>query len=150
MEKIVVSCLESRIDENQSVYSRFLLGPFLSGHAVTVATALRRALLSEVKNIAITALHIQGVTHEFSTLIGIRESVLELSLNFQQIILSTQTKSRSVQIGYLHVQGPAIVHANDLKLPDGIECVNPTQYIATLSTEGLLVVKFLIGEKNLS
>ena len=148
MEKIVVSCLESRIDENQSVYSRFLLGPFLSGHAVTVATALRRALLSEVKNIAITALHIQGVTHEFSTLIGIRESVLELSLNFQQIILSTQTKSRSVQIGYLHVQGPAIVHANDLKLPDGIECVNPRQYIATLSTEGLLVVKFLIGEKK--
>nr|WDY12802.1 RNA polymerase alpha subunit [Chloroidium sp. KL-2023a] len=148
MEKIVVSCLESRIDENQSVYSRFLLGPFISGHAVTVATALRRALLSEVKNIAITALHIQGVTHEFSTLVGIRESVLELSLNFQQIILSTQTKSKSVKIGYLHVQGPAIVHANDLKLPDGIECVNPTQYIATLSTEGLLVVKFLISEKK--
>ena len=148
MEKIVVSCLESRIDENQSVYSRFLLGPFLSGHAVTVATALRRALLSEVKNIAITALHIQGVTHEFSTVVGIRESVLELSLNFQQIILSTQTKPKSVQIGYLHVQGPTIVHANDLKLPDGIECVNPTQYIATLSTEGLLVVKFLIGGKK--
>ncbi len=148
MEKIVVSCLESRIDENQSVYSRFLLGPFLSGHAVTVATALRRALLSEVKNIAVTALHIQGVTHEFSTLVGIRESVLELSLNFQQIILSTQTRTRSVQVGYLHVQGPAIVHANDLKLPDGVECVNPTQYIATISTEGLLVVKFLIGEKK--
>jgi len=148
MEKIVVSCLESRIDENQGVYSRFLLGPFLSGHAVTVATALRRALLSEVKNIAITALHIQGVTHEFSTVVGIRESVLELSLNFQQIILSTQTKPKSVRIGYLHVQGPAIVHANDLKLPDGIECVNPTQYIATLSTEGLLVVKFLIGGKK--
>ena len=148
MDKIVVSCLESRIEENQSVYSRFLLGPFLGGHAVTVATALRRALLSEVKNIAITALHIQGVTHEFSTVVGIRESVLELSLNFQQIILSTQTKTKNVQVGYLHVQGPAIVHANDLKLPDGIECVNPTQYIATLSSEGLLVVKFLIYDKK--
>ena len=148
MDKIVVSCLESRIDENQSVYSRFLLGPFIGGHAVTVATALRRALLSEVKNIAITALHIQGVTHEFSTVVGIRESVLELSLNFQQIILSTQTKTKNVQVGYLHVQGPAIVHANDLKLPDGIECVNPTQYIATLSSEGLLVVKFLIYDKK--
>jgi len=149
MEKIVLSCLESRIEENQSVYSRFLLGPFISGHAVTVATALRRALLSEVKNSAITALHIQGITHEFSTLVGVRESVLELSLNFQQIIIYNQTRTRSVcQVGYLHVQGPAIVYANDLKLPNGIECVNPTQYIATLSTEGLLVVKFLIGEKK--
>jgi DNA-directed RNA polymerase alpha subunit len=150
MEKIVLSCLESRIEENQSVYSRFLIGPFLSGHTVTIATDLRRALLSEVKNIAITALHIQGITNEFSTVIGVRESVLELSLNFQQIILSNrnQKTSRNVQVGYLHVQGPAVVYANDFNLPDGIECVNPTQYIATLSTEGSLVVKFLIGEKK--
>ena len=148
MEKIVLSCLESRVEENQSIYSRFLLGPFISGHAVTIATNLRRALLSEVKNIAITALHIQGITHEFSTVVGVRESVLELSLNFQQVVLSTQTRTKAVQVGYLHSQGPAVIYANDLKLPLGIECVNPTQYIATLSTEGVLIVKFLIGENK--
>lgn len=52
--------------------------------------------------------------------------------------------SETAQIGYLQVQGPAIIYANDLKLPVGVECVDPTQYIATLSTEGLLVVKFII------
>ena len=254
MEKIIISCLESRVETNRSIYARFLLGPFKDDQAVTIATALRRSLLSKVKSIAITAVHIQGVTHEFSTIVGVRESVLDLALNFQQVVLRTQTnkqkkishayksiikpwfyrsfnkasttkkkflfssikgqanlmsrheqnlnfKMRSktkqnrilfnqdrdakpkvlqplfsslvkekvqarvtskldqaldqggafshippetAQIGYLQVQGPAVVYANDLKLPVGVECVDPTQYIATLSTEGLLVVKFVI------
>lgn len=218
-----LTCLESRVEANRSIYARFLLGPFKDDQAVTIATALRRSLLSKVKSIAITAIHIQGVTHEFSTIVGVRESVLDLALNFQQVVLRTQTKKqkkifdaykgitrpRSVksqanflssyeqsnlkiknkplqnrvlfnqarnlvkdkvqaratlgldqsldpdrafphitpetaQIGYLQVQGPAVVYANDLKLPVGVECVDPTQYIATLSTEGLLVVKFII------
>ncbi|RYX87878.1 DNA-directed RNA polymerase subunit alpha [bacterium] len=178
MEKIIVSCLESRVEANRSIYARFLLGPFTEDYAVTIGTALRRALLSKVKNIAITAIHIQGVTHEFSTIVGVRESVLDLALNFQQIVLRTKissakdnvktvspnasTKTRSyksmaeaaslfgvesetAQLGYLQMRGPAVIHANDLKLPLGIECVDPTQYIATLSQEGLLVVKFLIS-----
>lgn len=222
MEKIIISCLESRVETNRSIYARFLLGPFKDDQAVTIATALRRSLLSKVKSIAITAIHIQGVTHEFSTIVGVRESVLDLALNFQQVVLRTQTKkqkkifnayksitrprkgkenfvslyeqnlnlkmktkpeqnsvlfnkapasvkqkvqarstlgleqplnsdkafphitSETAQIGYLQVQGPAIIYANDLKLPVGVECVDPTQYIATLSTEGLLVVKFII------
>nr|YP_010732114.1 RNA polymerase alpha subunit [Massjukichlorella minus]WDY13028.1 RNA polymerase alpha subunit [Massjukichlorella minus] len=144
MEDLVLYCLESRFENNRNLYARFLLGPFLNNHALTIATALRRALLSEVEGIAITALNIQGITHEFSTIVGVRESVVELSINFQQIVLRSRGDYKKVQVGYLHVKGPAIIYANDLKLPLGIECVDPTQYIATLSTDGLLVVKFLI------
>ena len=220
-QSFALTCLESRVEANRSIYARFLLGPFKDDQAVTIATALRRSLLSKVKSIAITAIHIQGVTHEFSTIMGVRESVLDLALNFQQVVLRTQTKKQkkifdaykgitrpryvksqanlssyeqkdlkikkplqnrvlfnqarnlvkdkvqarvtlgldqslhsdrafphitpeTAQIGYLQVQGPAVVYANDLKLPVGVECVDPTQYIATLSTEGLLVVKFII------
>ena len=187
MEKIIISCLESRVETNRSIYARFLLGPFKDDNAVTIATALRRSLLSKVKSIAITAIHIQGVTHEFSTIAGVRESVLDLALNFQQVVLRTkegvqrkrkskggsfhidggdkkrksnqtmfgsdnwnQVEAQTIQVGYLQMQGPGIVYANDLKLPVGIECVDPTQYIATLSTEGLLVVKFVIGKKKAS
>lgn len=232
MERIVISCLESRIESDRSIYARFLLGPF-TDDALTIATALRRSLLSKVKSIAITAIHIQGVTHEFSTIVGVRESVLDLALNFQQIVLR-QKKNRQAErfarrahdhkqnevsdsldfieqkrlfskdkhdgvlkrqkqfeegseqklaikpsfkstnfyksqvgkkrndstfeggksfpepteIGYLQMQGPAVIYANDLKLPAGIECVDPTQYIATISGEGSLVVKFLIGGKK--
>lgn len=148
MEQLVLSCLESRVEENRGIYGRFLLGAFKNGDALTVATALRRALLSQVQSVAIIALDIQGVSHEFSTIAGARESVLELTLNFQQIILRTNVDLKSPQVGYLQIQGPRVVYANDLKLPTGVECVNPTQYIATLARDGLLVVKFLIADSR--
>ena len=145
MEQLVLSCLESRVEENRSIYGRFLLGAFRNGDALTVATALRRSLLSQGQSVAIIALDIQGVSHEFSTITGVRESVLEVTLNFQQIILRADTDLKNTQVGYLQVQGPGVVYANDLKLPKGIECVDPTQYIATLARDGLLVIKFLIA-----
>lgn len=156
MEDFVLSCLESRVENNRSLYARFLLGPFRNGQALTVASALRRVLLSEIGSIAIIALDIQGVTHEFSTIAGVRESVLELSLNLQDVVLRHQSgslngssrgciRSSATKIGYLQIQGPAVVRANDLQLPLGIECVDPTQHIASISTDGVLLVKFLIG-----
>ena len=155
MEDLVLSCLESRVEENRNLYARFLVGPFFKGDALTVATALRRVLLSSAESVAITALYIQGITHEFSTIVGVRESVLELSLNFQSIVLSYdknffQKKSffQDFQIGYLQVQGPKVVYANDLKLPLGVKVVYPTQYIATVSREGILVLKFTIGKTD--
>ena len=146
MKSIVLSCLESRVENNRSLYARFMLAPFEKGDALTVGTALRRALLSQIEGIAIIALDIQGVTHEFCTIVGVRESVLELSLNFQQIVLRSQSDLSTAQVGYLQVQGPAIVCANDLKLPLGVECVDPTQHVATLSRDGVLLVKFLVGK----
>nr|YP_009104946.1 alpha subunit of RNA polymerase [Watanabea reniformis]AIT93603.1 alpha subunit of RNA polymerase [Watanabea reniformis] len=150
MENLVLSCLESRIENNRNLYGRFLLGPFMNGHAITIATALRRALLSEIKGVSITALEIQGTTHEFSTIEGVRESVLDIALNFQQIVLHSEVDLTTPEVGYLQIQGPAVVRAMDLKLPLGIKCVDPTQHIATLSTGGLLVLKFLIarGKKS--
>ena len=153
MEDLVLSCLESRVEENRNLYARFLVGPFFKGDALTVATALRRVLLSSVESVAITALYIQGITHEFSSIVGVRESVLELSLNFQSVVLcydkrffQKNTFFDDTQIGYLQVQGPKVVYANDLKLPLGVKVVDPTQYIATISREGVLVLKFTLGK----
>ena len=116
MEDLVLSCLESRVEENRNLYARFLVGPFLKGDALTVATALRRVLLSSRESIGITALYVQGITHEFSTIAGVRESVLELSLNFGAIVLSydkTFFEKKSffdeIQIGYLQAQGPLLL-----------------------------------------
>ena len=155
MEDLVLSCLESRVEENRNLYARFLVGPFLKGEALTVATALRRILLSSVESIGITALYIQGITHEFSTIVGVRESVLELSLNFGGIVLSYdktffQKKKffDKLQIGYLQVQGPKVIYANHLKLPLGVKLVDPTQYIATVSKEGSIILKFIVGKRN--
>ena len=88
VEQVLLSCIESRIENNRSFYGRFQLGPFDLGQGLTVATALRRTLLSELTGIAITAVTIQGASHEYSTLHGVRESVLDILLNLKQIVFS--------------------------------------------------------------
>ena len=161
MEHLLLSCIESRVENNRSFYGRFQLGPFDLGQGLTVATALRRTLLSELTGLAITAVAIQGASHEYSTLCGVRESVLDILLNLKQIVFSlseSELKNDSFQdlaskrrlpdsqIGFLKVCGPGIVKARDIKLPTSIQCVDPDQYIATLASNGRLEIRFIISE----
>jgi DNA-directed RNA polymerase alpha subunit len=161
VEHLLLSCIESRVENNRSFYGRFQLGPFDLGQGLTVATSLRRTLLSELRGLAITAVAIQGASHEYSTLSGVRESVLDILLNLKQVVLSrvdTEFETESFQnsankkllpepqIGFLKVYGPGIVKARDMKLPPSIQCVDPDQYIATLAFNGNLEMKFIISE----
>lgn len=146
MNDFFLSCKESRIDSPRSFYGSFYLGPFSGSQSLTVANALRRTLLSELTGISITSVVIQGALHEFSTLPGVRESVLDLLLNFKEIVLKTNSSLKKTQTGYLQAYGPGVVRACDLKLPPFIQCVDPDQYIATLSQDGSLIVKFTINE----
>ena len=161
VENLLLSCIESRIENNRSFYGRFQLGPFDLGQGLTVATALRRTLLSELTGLAITAVVIKGASHEYSTLSGVRESVLDILLNLKQVVLApvdTELEFESFpdspnkqiltepQIGFLKVCGPGIVKARDMKLPKSIQCVDPDQYIATLAANGNLEMKFIISE----
>lgn len=161
MEHFLLSCIESRVENNCSFYGRFQLGPFDLGQGLTVATALRRTLLSELRGLAITSVAIQGASHEYSTLSGVRESVLDILLNLKQVVFARvdsefETESfknlgnkkllPEPQIGFLKVCGPGIVKARDMKLPPLIQCVDPDQYIATLTSNGNLEMKFIISE----
>ena len=148
MENLLLSCIESRVENNRSFYGRFQLGPFAGGQGLTVANALRRTLLSELKGLAITSVKIHGASHEYSSLKGIRDSILSILLNLKQIVLTSDFEFKEPQIGYLDIQGPTIVTSSDLKLPISIQCVDPDQYIATLSHDGLLRMKFIISQGN--
>jgi DNA-directed RNA polymerase subunit alpha len=145
-------CIESRVENNRSFYGRFQLGPFNVGQALTVANALRRTLLSELSGLAIVAVEIEGAHHEYSTLPGVRDSILDILLNLKQIVLTSNFKIEEPQFGYLQIQGPGIIKAGDLQLPPSIQCVDPEQYIAELSYDGFLNVKFFIcqGKNYLS
>lgn len=146
MENLFLSCIESRVENNRSIYGRFQLGPFNIGESVTIANAMRRTLLSELSGLAIIAVEIKGVTHEYSTIKGVRESVLDILLNLKQVVLSSDKKYNQPEIGFLKVQGPGVVKTSDLKLPSFIQCVDPDQYITTLSDNGILEMKFMICE----
>ena len=145
MQHLVFSCLESRVEDNGALFGRYLLGPLRVGQATTIATALRRALLSEVRGLAITAVEIKGASHQYSSIKGIRESALDIILNLKQVVLSGNITYDLPAVGYIDVQGPKAVTANDLRLPNGICCVNTHHSIATLSTNGLLKMKFVIS-----
>ena len=145
MPHLIFSCLESRTEDNGALFGRYLLGPLRIGQATTVATALRRALLSEVQGIGITAVEIVGASHQYSSIRGVRESVLDIMLNLKQIVLRGTTVYDLPAIGYVDIQGPGVVTANDLILPNGVCCVNSNQVIATLSANGLLKIKFVVS-----
>ena len=164
-----ISLKESRIENNKSFYGCFYLGSFDTGQSLTVANALRRSLLSDCTGLAIISVKIENVQHEYSTLPGVRDSVLDILLNFKEIVLkkiknpwggSNGYKKKSISsvyekvgstffkpvIGYLKVKGPGIIRAKDLRLPPFVQCVDPNQYIATLADDGYINAKFVIME----
>ena len=142
MSKFEIECIESVTDGARDNYSKFILGPLDSGQGTTLGNALRRTLLSDLEGSAIVAVRIAGVSHEFSTIPGIREDVLEILLNLKEVVLKSQTNVPSV--GRLRVQGPAIVTTGDLDLPSDVELIDSNQYIATICGNNVLEMEFRI------
>lgn len=144
MELVSLRCITSRIEEKKTFYACYQLGPFSIGHSLTVANTLRRSLLTELTGLAIIEVEFQGVMHEYSVLPGIRESILEILLNLKQIVFTSKNRIQRPVYGYLKTYGPGIVKAKSFKLPAYIQCVDPEQYIATLSYDGFLSLKFVL------
>nr|ASO75983.1 RNA polymerase alpha subunit [Storeatula sp. CCMP1868] len=142
MNKFEIECIESVTDGARDNYSKFILEPLDLGQGVTLGNALRRTLLSDLEGAAIVAVRIAGVSHEFSTIPGIREDVLEILLNLKEVVLKSQIKVPSV--GRLRIQGPAIVTTGDLDLPSDIELIDCNQYIATICGNNVLEMEFRI------
>lgn len=142
MAQFQVECVESTTDKDQSQYSKFILEPLERGQGTTVGNALRRVLLSNLEGTAATAVRIAGVSHEFATIPGVREDVLDILLNMKKIVFKSY--SSQPQIGRLLVQGPATVTAEQFDLPSEVELVDPDQYVATLSAGSTLEMEFRI------
>jgi len=142
MMQFQVDCVESTTERDQSQYSRFVIDSLDRGQGTTVGNALRRVLLSNLGGAAITAARIGGVNHEFATIPGVREDVLDILLNLKQIVLRCQASQP--QIGRLLVHGPATVTAGNIELHPGAEVVNPTQYICTLSESATIEMELRI------
>ncbi len=142
MTQFHVDCIESIIEPDQGQYGRFVIEPLERSQGITVGNALRRVLLSNLEGVAITAVRIAGATHEFSTITGVREDVLDILLNMKGIILRSHTNQ--AQIGRLLVQGPAQVTASYFDLPSEVEVVNPDQYVATVADGHTLEMEFRI------
>lgn len=142
MAQFQVECVESNTEPDQSQYSKFVLEPLERGQGTTVGNALRRVLLSNLEGAAVTAVRIAGVNHEFATIPGVREDVLDILLNMKQIVLKSY--SSQPQLGRLVAHGQTTVTAAQFDLPSEVELVNPDQYVASLSSGATLEMEFRI------
>ena len=119
--------------------SRFIVEPLEPGFGYTLGNTLRRTLLSRIPGAAITSVRIEGVQHEFSTIPGVVEDVVDMILNLKGVVL--QFEVEEPQTLYLSAKGKSEVTAGDIKLPPGVEVVNPDHHIATLSASGKLEIE---------
>lgn len=144
MAQFQVECVESSTEKDQSQYSRFVVESLERGQGTTMGNALRRVLLSNLGGSAVTAMRLAGVSHEFATIPGVREDVMDIILNVKQIVL--RSHSVQPQIGRLMVQGPSMVTAGHIDLNPEVEVINPNQYIASLSPGATLEMEFKIEQ----
>lgn len=142
MAQFQIECVESNTEESRSHYSKFVLEPLERGQGTTVGNALRRVLLANLEGTAVTAVRIAGVTHEFATVPGVREDVLEILMRMKEVILKNH--SPQAQIGRLLITGPATITATHFDLPSEVEVIDPTQYVATIAEGGKLEMEFRI------
>ena len=157
MAQFQIECVESKTLKNQHQYSKFVLEPLDRGQGTTIGNSLRRVLLSNLEGAAVTAIRIGGgmatnghkqehkfgfATHEFATIAGVREDVLEIILNMKEIILKSYTNQP--QIGRLVATGPGTVTANQFELPSEVEIIDPSQYVATLTEGTTLEMEFKV------
>nr|YP_009717888.1 RNA polymerase alpha subunit [Hesperomeles cuneata]QGM83733.1 RNA polymerase alpha subunit [Hesperomeles cuneata] len=151
-EKVTVStrtlqwkCVESRADSKRLYYGRFILAPLMKGQADTIGIAMRRALLGEIEGTCITRAKSEKIPHEYSTIVGIQESVHEILMNLKEIVLKSNlygTRNASIC-----VKGPGYVTAQDIILPPSVEIFDNTQYIANLTEPINLCIELQI-ERN--
>ena len=119
----------TKIDENKD-YGVFVVEPLERGYGTTLGNSLRRVLLASLPGAAVTSINIEGVLHEFDTVPGVREDVMQIILNVKGIAVKSYVQDE--KIIELDVEGPAEVTAGDILTDSDIEIVNPNHYLFTI------------------
>ena len=128
--------------EGDDRYARFVCEPLPAGYGTTLGNSLRRVLLSSLPGAAITAARVRGVAHEFSTIPGVKEDVVEMVLNLKGIRLRSFATEPVTLV--LEKEGPGDVTAADIQTTSDVEIVNPEQRIATLEPEASLWMELTV------
>lgn len=124
-------CVEANIENDRLHYGRFAVSPFRVGQANTVGVSMRRALMGEVEGAAVTCATFNNVAHEYSAMEGVQETVLDILLNFKELVI--RSESYETEKAFISMIGPGEVTAGDIILPPSLEIADPSQHIALLT-----------------
>jgi DNA-directed RNA polymerase subunit alpha len=135
-DQLKIKCLENKTGADGSIYGKFVIEPIEKGYGTTLGNSLRRVLLSSLDGSAVTAVRIDGITHEFTTVPGVVEDVIDIMLNLKGLVV----KSFSNDPQYLHLEvdrsGPVTGH--DIVCPADVNIINQDWQLATLADGGKL------------
>jgi DNA-directed RNA polymerase subunit alpha len=141
MEFQVPKIVHEEVEEDRGI---FVIEPLDRGFGYTFGNSLRRVLLSSLEGAAVTSVKIEGVSHEFTTLPGVREDVTDIILNLKNMICVLHGESPEIEVR-LSVKGSGPVTAGDIEAPADLEVLNPELVIANLSDRGRLDMTLTIG-----
>lgn len=130
-------------DTLRNDYGKCILEPLDRGFGVTIGNSLRRILLSSIPGAAVTAVKIDGVLHEFSTIPGVYEDVIEIITNLKQLVLKLRTDTS--QTLRLDFEGEGKVTARNFQINSNVEILNPDLHIATLAEDGSLHMEVTVS-----
>jgi DNA-directed RNA polymerase subunit alpha len=130
------------VDEANDTYGKFIAEPFERGFGITIGNSLRRVLLSSMQGTAVTAVRIDGVLHEFTSVPDVLEDVTEIILNLKQVRFKMHTLEPRVLRIDVNREGP--VTAGDITPDAQVDVLNPDQHIATVSEGGRLVMELTV------
>jgi DNA-directed RNA polymerase subunit alpha len=126
-------------DDSHKIFS---IAPLPPGFAMTLGNALRRVLLSSLPGACITSIRIDGIQHEYATIKGVTESVVDIMLNLKQVKL--RKHSKDMETITLQVKGPKVITAKDLNVSSDIEILNPDCHIMTIEKGGAVSMEMTV------
>ena len=149
-----INNIKIKVEDLSDNYGKFIIEPLEKGYGVTLGNSLRRTLLSSMWGAAATAIRIEGITHEFDTIPGVKEDVIEIILNIKELVV--KMFADEPQILKLKVKGKKTVTAADITPNINVEILNPDLKIATLNSNAKLDMEiviekgmgYLLAEKN--
>ena len=137
------SIFEIKEEEKSQNYSKFIISPLVQGYGVTLGNSLRRVLLTSLPGAAITSVKISGIRHQFSTLKGVKEDIVEFLLNLKKVRFSY---SKEIPVkGTISAKGPGEVVAADIKTDASVKIANPNLVLAYLNKNTKLEAKLDIA-----
>lgn len=142
MERPKITCEET----DNGAFARFVVEPLEKGYGITLGNAMRRTLLSSLPGSAAIAVRIAGVPHEFSTVRGVTEDVVDIILNLKGLAVKCKDQSRDF-VTYLHIRktGAGEVTARDFEENSDVEILNPDMHICTMDDGAVLDMDVMIG-----
>jgi len=149
-----INNIKIKVEDLSDNYGKFIIEPLEKGYGVTLGNSLRRTLLSSMWGAAVTAIRIEGITHEFDTIPGVKEDVIEIILNIKE--LAVKIFAEEPQILKLKAKGKKTLTAADITPNINVEILNPDLKIATLNSNAKLDMEiviekgmgYLLAEKN--